>query len=176
MPESNVQAGSRGSHHVPNPTNLERSRHVASLSRPTFFSGGGESADISVGNDSRQVSRSVPPDDEIWGLESTPAPNGFTWTIYYVGHDGDVPDPGSAGGLSFDSSTNISACPPLTRWQRFVAYTVRDSRVHYMCASPLFPLGWISAQPLDAPRPCPSSPEFPPPVRIFSHEPETLLP
>lgn len=71
-------------------------------------------------NNFGQVIRSIPPDEEIWGLQSTPAPNGYTWTIYYVGFDGDVPDPGTEGGLHFNSSTNSSACPPLMGWQRCV--------------------------------------------------------
>lgn len=80
----------------------------------------------------RQVTRSVPPDDEIWGLPSNPAPNGYTWTINYVSYDGDVPDPGEENGLYFNSSADAVSCPPLTRWQRYVSTLV----VHAICSGP----------------------------------------
>lgn len=61
----------------------------------------------------------MPPNDEVWGLPSTPAPNGYTWTIHFLGYEGNVPDPGDDGGLYFSSAADTVACPPLTRWQRF---------------------------------------------------------
>lgn len=76
------------------------------------------------------VTRSIPPDDEIWGLPSTPAPNGYTWTINYVGYDGDVPNPGADGGLYFNSSADGAACPPLTRWQRVDAQTLVNGTIN----------------------------------------------
>ncbi|CAM9544469.1 unnamed protein product, partial [Hapterophycus canaliculatus] len=76
------------------------------------------------------VSRSIPPDEEIWGLPSSPAPNGYTWTVKFVGYDGNVPDPGAEGGLFFNSSADPVACPPLTRWQRVDAQTLVNGTVN----------------------------------------------
>ncbi|CAM9121854.1 unnamed protein product, partial [Laminaria digitata] len=58
------------------------------------------------------------------------APNGYTWTINYVGYDGDVPDPGEFNGLHFNSSANVASCPPLTRWQRVDAQTVANGTIN----------------------------------------------
>lgn len=73
------------------------------------------------------VTRSDPPDDEIWGLPSSPAPNGYTWTITYAGYDGDVPDPGETGGLSFASG---GCSPALSGWQRVDAQTLVDGIIN----------------------------------------------
>ncbi|CAM9134269.1 unnamed protein product [Discosporangium mesarthrocarpum] len=72
------------------------------------------------------VTRSTPPVEEIWSLPSTSTPNGYSWTIHYIGFDGDVPDPGEEGGLYFNSSTNSTSCPPLTGWQRIDAETISN--------------------------------------------------
>ena len=67
------------------------------------------------------VTRSDPLDTEIWGLPSSPAPNGYTWTITYAGWKGDVPNPGDLEGLSFETG---SCSVGLTGWQRVDAQTL----------------------------------------------------
>lgn len=79
-------------------------------------------------NDGIVVTRSDQPDDEIWGLPSSPAPNGYTWTITYTGFNDNVPDPGNTGGLVFASDINCSG--PLTRWQRVDAQTLVDGNMN----------------------------------------------
>lgn len=71
------------------------------------------------------VARSDPPIDEIWGLPSSPAPNGYTWTITYAGYNGDVPDPydNDAGGLYFETS---GCAADFTGWQKVDAQTLVD--------------------------------------------------
>lgn len=76
------------------------------------------------------VTRSTPPIDEIWGLPSTPAPNGYTWTITYWEHAGDVPNPDEDDGLKFgyptDSSNAACTFSDFTDWQRVDAETLVD--------------------------------------------------
>lgn len=67
------------------------------------------------------VTRSIEPLAEIWKLPSTPAPNGYTWTITYAGYEDNVPNPGDSGGLHF--RTGICALD-LTGWQRVDAQTL----------------------------------------------------
>lgn len=74
------------------------------------------------------VTRSEEPDDEIWGLPSSPAPNGYTWTITYAGYNGDVPNPGDSGGLRFETGDDCS--PGLTGWQRVEAQTLVDGDIN----------------------------------------------
>lgn len=82
------------------------------------------------------VTRSVPPDSEIWGLPATPAPNGYTWTITYAGHSGDVPDPEdpdgdlSGGGLYFETSGCGAPAVDFTGWQRVDAKTLTDGIIN----------------------------------------------
>lgn len=76
------------------------------------------------------VTRSDDPIDEIWGLPSSPAPNGYTWTITYAGYRDDVPDPLDDGGLRFETSgCGSTTAVDFTGWQKVDAQTLVDGKL-----------------------------------------------
>ena len=86
-----------------------------------------------------RVERSeAPAEDGLWGTDATEAPNGYVWTVYYRGYDGDVPDPGALGGrdeplgLSLDATKNNTrqGCRAFERFQRLGAETQVQGRKH----------------------------------------------
>jgi len=85
------------------------------------------------------VTRSEAPSDaDLWGSMATPAPNGYVWSIYYRGYDGDVPDPSgfenntSILGIQLDATKNSSDgnCRPFEHFQRVEASTKVQGRTH----------------------------------------------
>ena len=89
------------------------------------------------------VTRSERPvDDDLWGSGATPAPNGYVWSIFYRGYDGDVPDPetrrngphgnASAWGINLDGTKNSTRdhCRPFELFQRLDSETRVQGRTH----------------------------------------------
>ena len=53
--------------------------------------------------------RSEPPTAELWGTDATPAPNGYTWTIYYRNVEGNLPQlvPDAARNTSYSDAARL---------------------------------------------------------------------
>ena len=80
-----------------------------------------------------EVVRSAAPATDIWGTDATPAPNGYTWSIYYRNANGDLPQlvPDAARNTSFSSAAlKQPPCRPFSDFQRIEAATVVHGKRH----------------------------------------------
>jgi len=73
-----------------------------------------------------EVVRSTAPSQAIWGTWATLTPNGYSYTIYFSGYNGDVPDPFTHQGLHFLTNSSVGNCRPFSGFQRINASTLVD--------------------------------------------------